>query len=78
MDRATAAKIRQLRAAMRANGWNEIDLAREAEVNIRMIRRYLGMYDEEPVEVGPKNAPKLARVLGLSVETVLYGPSKAA
>jgi hypothetical protein len=67
-----------IRAAMKRLGWDArgSTLSERSGVHITLVRRYL----DDEVNVGAKNAPKLAQALGLSVEDVLYGtpPERAA
>lgn len=49
-------------------------LAKKTGVHITLIRRYL----HGEVAVGAKNANKLARALGVPLESVLYGTKGGA
>ena len=62
---------RDLKSAMKAAGMDDRTLSEKTGVHITLIRRYL----HGEVAVGAKNAIKLARVLGVSLEQVLYGKS---
>lgn len=60
---------KELERQLKRAGLTDHDLADATGVDVRLIRRYL--WNE--VAIGIKNAPRLARALGLSVEEVLYG-----
>lgn len=62
---------------MKAKGWDENDLSERSGVHVTLIRRYFGKYAVKPVKMGPKNAERIARALGIPPESLLYG-SKAA
>lgn len=62
-----------LRAAMDAKGWNESQLAQISGVDQSLISRYLN----KKAEVGAKSGVRLARALGVEIESIL-GKSYAA
>lgn len=71
--------IQVLRSAMKAKGWDELELARESGVHITLVRRYFGKYCEKkkPIKIGPRNALRFAKALDVEVAALLYG-SKAS
>jgi transcriptional regulator with XRE-family HTH domain len=71
MSKHHAAKI--LADAMKTKGWGESELAAASGVHQSLIGRYL----RAEVDVGTKNAPKLAKALGLDTLKLLYGPRAA-
>jgi transcriptional regulator with XRE-family HTH domain len=56
-----------LKAAIEKKGWTQTELARVSGVHQSLISRYLAGEDE----VGPKNANRLARALGLEMLSIL-------
>jgi transcriptional regulator with XRE-family HTH domain len=64
---------RLLAEAMKAKGWEEGDLAEASGINQSLIGRYL----RAEVDVGQKNAPRLAKALGIDTLKLLYGPRAA-
>ncbi len=71
MSKHHAAKL--LADAMKAKGWGEGELAEASGVNQSLIGRYL----RAKVDVGMKNAPRLAKALGIDTMKLLYGPRAA-
>lgn len=67
MSKHHAAKI--LADAMKVKDWGESDLAAASGVHQSLIGRYL----RAEVDVGPKNAPRLAKALGIDTLALLYG-----
>lgn len=66
-----------LKSAMKARGWDENDLSERSGVHVTLIRRYFGKYTDRAVRIGPKNAERLAKALGISPGSLLYGSRTA-
>lgn len=58
---------------MKAKGWRESELAAASGVHQSLIGRYL----KSKANVGPKNAPRLAKALEIDTMTLLYGKRAA-
>lgn len=58
---------------MKRKKWTPRDLAARSGVHITLVRRYFGEYGDKPVQVGAKNAPRIAKALGVSISSLLYG-----
>jgi hypothetical protein len=72
--------LKVLKAAMKEKGFVDADgnpdpnrLARESGVDVSLCRRYLW----GDVEVGDKNAPRLAEALGVQPGELIWGRSAA-
>lgn len=65
--------VQILREAMARKDWGAVELAARSGVDVTLIRRYLN----EEVEVGAKNAPRLARALGVEPALLLFGECAA-
>lgn len=78
MDMDQATQIRMLRRAMKAAQLDEVALSKASKVDVTMIRKYLAENPDHWVEIGKKNAPALAKALGVPVVQVLYGTQSAA
>lgn len=63
-----------IRAAMQAKGMEAGQLARAAGIHSGLIGRYLS----GKTAIGVKNAPKIARVLDLTVADVVFGRGEGA
>lgn len=66
-------QVRLLRKAMKAADMDEHKLAEASGVDITLIRRYLDEDVEKRVDVGQKNAPRIAKALGIDTLKLLYG-----
>lgn len=71
-------QVKLLRRLMKAKRLNEIKLATESGVDSSLIYRYLNEDESERVAIGKRNAPRLAKALGVSVVELLYGKRAAA
>lgn len=65
--------VQVLRDAMAVKGWNAVELAGESGVDVTLIRRYLA----EEVEIGLKNAPRLAKALCIDAGLLVFGERAA-
>lgn len=57
---------------MKQKGWGPVELSTASGVDVSLIRRYL-----DDVDIGQKNAPRLAKVLDVEVMSLLYGEQAA-
>jgi transcriptional regulator with XRE-family HTH domain len=66
--------LKLIERAMQARGIDRAELAKKTGISPGLIGRYLS----GKIKVGVKNAPRIAEVLGLEKEEVLFGQRQVA